>query len=76
MGIYPLHTWVDELEDALQVELGLGGATDSCFGEFFGEIADKMGETSTKPRLIRGFLWKCRIPLDSTARLVHYPQSC
>ncbi len=50
MCIYPLHTWVDELEDALQVELGLGGATDSCFGEFFGEIADKMGETSTKRR--------------------------
>ncbi len=76
MCIYPLHTVGYGLDDALQAKLGLGGAADSCFGQFFGEIADKMAQTSTKWRRIRGFLWKCRIPLDSTARLVHYPQSC
>jgi len=45
MGIYPLHTPDHGLEDGLLTALGLGGASDSCFSGFFGEVADKMGET-------------------------------
>ena len=48
MCTYPLHTHGYGLEDALHAELGLGGAADSCFGGFFGEMADKMVEISTK----------------------------
>ena len=44
-GHLPLHAPDHGLEDGLQAALGLGGASDSCFSGFFGEVADKMGET-------------------------------
>ena len=45
MGICPLHTPDHGLEEGLQAALGIGGASDACFSGFFGEVADKMGET-------------------------------